>query len=61
MPYSWLKGAVTTLKEYEEERKQMPTNTSVSTIHYTNREKQISAIFWDKGPIVIEDEDTLSK
>ena len=61
MPYSWLKGAVKILKEYEEERKQMPANTSVSTIHYPNGEKQTSAIFWDKGPIVIEDEDALSK
>lgn len=61
MPYSWLKGAVKTLKEYEEERKQMPANTSVSTIHYPNGEKQTSAIFWEKGPIVIEDEDVLGK
>ena len=61
MPYSWLKGAVKTLKEYEDERKQIPANTSVSTIHYPNGETQTSAIFWDKGPIVIEDEDTLSK
>ena len=28
---------------------------------YPNGEKQTSAIFWDKGPIVIEDEDTLSR
>ena len=61
MPYSLLKGAVTILKEYEQERKQIPANTSVSTIHYPNGEKQTSAIFWDKGPIVIKDEDTLSK
>ena len=60
MPYSWLKGAVKTLKEYEEERKQMRTNTSVSTIHYPNVEKQTSAILWDKGPIIIE-EDNLNK
>lgn len=60
MPYSWLKGAVKTLKEYEEERKQTPANISVSTIHYLNGEKQTSAIFWDEGPIIIE-EDTLSK
>ena len=44
----------------EEERKQTPPNVSVSTIHYPNGEKQTSAIFWDKGPIIIE-EDTLIK
>ncbi|MBE5741241.1 MAG: hypothetical protein E7351_01765 [Clostridiales bacterium] len=60
MPYSWLKGAVKTFKEYEEERKKTPPNVSVSIIHYPNGEKQTSAIFWDKGPIIIE-EDTLIK
>lgn len=60
MPYSWLKGSVKVFKEYEEERKQIPANVSVSNIHYPNGEKQTSATFWDKGPIIIE-EDTLSK
>ena len=57
MPYSWLKGALTVLKEYEEANKQIPSNTSVSVIHYPDGEKHTSAIFWDKGPIVIEEDD----
>ena len=61
MPYSWLKGAVKILKEYEEERKQMPANVSVSKIHSINGDTQVSAIFWNKGPIVVEDEDVLDK
>ena len=61
MPYSWLKAALATLKEYDEESNKIPANPSVSTIHYPNGEKQTSAIFWDRGQIVIEDEEILGK
>lgn len=43
VPYSWLKGAVIVLNEYNEERKQMPANTSVSTINHPNEEKQTTS------------------
>ena len=58
MPYSWLKGAVNVLEKFEEGKRQMPLNTSASVIHYPDGEKQTSAIFWDKCPIVIEDDFT---
>lgn len=52
MPYSWLKGSTLTLKEYE---KNTHPNTTISVLHNQDGTKQVSAIFWDKGPIVIND------
>lgn len=52
MPYSWLKGAVITLREYEEMKRS--SNTTIS-VNNKNGTKQVSVICWDKGPIVIDD------
>ncbi len=47
MPYPWLKGAVKTLKKYED-RKKLHTNASMSTINYS-----------DKMPIDIKDDEMI--
>lgn len=59
MPYSLLKGAVIALREYEEMK--TSSNTTTSIIHNQDGTKQVSTIYWDKGPIVIDNEDTLIK
>jgi hypothetical protein len=59
MPYSLLKGAVIALREYKEMK--TSSNTTTSIIHNQDGTKQVSTIYWDKGPIVIDNEDTLIK
>ena len=57
MPYSWLKGAIITLRKYE--KMKTSSNTTIFANHNQDGTKQVSAIFWDKGPIVVDNEDTL--
>lgn len=61
---SKIKEAETSLTKevitYEEYKKQN-SNTSTLVVNYPNGEKQVSTIFRDKGPIVVEEEDTLNK
>ena len=44
-----------------EEYKQQNLNASTLVVNYPNGEKSVSTIFRDKGPIVVEEEDTLNK
>ncbi|MBE7074760.1 MAG: hypothetical protein E7376_02130 [Clostridiales bacterium] len=37
------------------------SNVSTLVINYPNGEKNVSTIFWDKGPIVVEDESSITK
>lgn len=62
MPYSWLKGAIQTMKEYAElEEYCKKHKVSMSVVEGPDGSKTISAIFHNKGPIVIEDEESLTK
>ena len=52
MPYSWLKGALKTLEEYEEYRSNNP-NVSTVVVHHADGSKSVSAVDWSRGPIVV--------
>ena len=56
LSYPLLKGATSIVAEAEDFRQKHP-NTSVLVINYPDGEKRVSAVFWDKGPIVIGDKD----
>ena len=62
MPYTWLKGAIQTMKEYEElEEYCKKHKVSMSVVEGPDGSKTISAIFHNKGKIFIEDEESLTK
>ena len=56
MPYNWLKASMVTLKQFNDEKAQIK-NASVSILHGENGDKFVSAICWDKGPIIIDGEE----
>lgn len=61
MPYDLLKTSMVTLKQFNDEIGHLK-NRSVSILHGENGDKFVSAICWDKGPIIIDgEEDCLSK
>ena len=62
MPYTWLKGAVKTLKEMNEMEEYCKAhNVSMSIVHHSDGERAVSAIYWDKGPIIIGKRDEEEK
>ena len=57
MPYSWLKGAVKTLQEiHDVEEYCTEHNVSMTITEYPDGERLVSAVFLDKGPIIVDEE-----
>lgn len=58
MPAEWLERAKQKYSVFEDFRNNHP-NTSMVIHKYLNGDEMVSAVFWDKGPIIIEDKDAL--